>query len=88
MEEAFLAWGNLRGIQWGKASEGRIDSMSGRHSWSELTKNFSTEMRRLVDDAKGEMQAEAVHHELRLTRSQRDMQRRINDDENTSAWPP
>ena len=74
MEEALLAWGNLRGIQWEKASEGRIDSMSGRHSWSELTKNFSPEMRRLVDDAKREKQAETTLRELRRTRSQRDLQ--------------
>ena len=54
--------------------------MSGRHRWSELTKNFSPDMRRLVDEAKSEIRAEMALHELRRARAlaQRDLAKHLN----------
>ena len=54
--------------------------MSGRHPWSELTRNFSPDMRRLVDEAKREMRTEMAHHELRRARAlaQRDLAKTLN----------
>ena len=49
--------------------------MSGRHPFSELTKDFTPERRRRVDDVKRELLAEMPLHELRRARAltQRDM---------------
>ena len=49
--------------------------MSGRHPFSELTKDFTPERRRRVDVIKRELLAEMLLHELRRARAptQRDM---------------
>ena len=49
--------------------------MSGRHLFSELTRNFTPERRRRVDEMKQELLAEMPLHELRRARelTQRDM---------------
>lgn len=49
--------------------------MSGRHSFSELTKDFSPERRRRIDEIKAELLAEMPLHELRRARAltQRDL---------------
>ena len=49
--------------------------MSGRHPFSELTKDFTPERRRRIRDMKREMLAEMPLHELRRARAltQRDM---------------
>lgn len=43
--------------------------MSGRHSFSELTKDFSAERRRRIDEIKAELLAEMPLHELRRARA-------------------
>lgn len=43
--------------------------MSGRHSFSELTKGFSPERRRRIDETKKEVLAEMPLHELRRART-------------------
>ena len=43
--------------------------MSGRHSFSELTKDFSPERRRRIDEAKKGLLAEMPLHELRRARA-------------------
>ena len=54
--------------------------MSGHHPWSELTKNFSPDMRRLVDEAKTEMREEMALQELRraLALARRDLAKQAN----------
>ena len=49
--------------------------MSGRHPFSELTRDFTPERRRRIDDTKRELLTEMPLHELRRTRelTQRDM---------------
>ena len=49
--------------------------MSGRHPFNELTKDFTPERRRRIDDLKTELLAEMPLHELRRARAltQRDM---------------
>ncbi len=49
--------------------------MSGRHPFSELTKDFTPERRRRIDDMKRELLDEMPLHELRRARSltQQDM---------------
>ena len=49
--------------------------MSGRHQFKELTKNFTPERRRRVDEIKRALIAEMPLHELRRARelTQRDM---------------
>ena len=49
--------------------------MSGRHPFSELTKDFTPERRRRIDEMKRELLAEMPLHELRRARdlTQRDM---------------
>ena len=49
--------------------------MSGRHGFSELTKDFTPERRRRIDGMKQEMLAEMPLHELRRARAltQRDL---------------
>ena len=42
-----------------------INRMSGRHPFSELTRDFTPERRRRVDDMKRELLAEMPLHELR-----------------------
>ena len=59
--------------------------MSGRHSWSELTKNFSAEMRNRVDEAKREIRAEMALGEFRRARVQDDVVIRIDGDEDDSS---
>ncbi len=53
--------------------------MSGRHPFSELTKDFTPERRRRVDDMKRELLAEMPLHELRRARAltQRDMAKKL-----------
>ena len=53
--------------------------MSGRHPFSELTKDFTPERRRRVDDMKLELVAEMPLHELRRARAltQRDMAKKL-----------
>ncbi len=43
--------------------------MSGRHPFSELTKGFSRERRRRIDETKKELLAEMPLHELRRARA-------------------
>ena len=43
--------------------------MSGRHPFSELTKDFTPERRRRVDDVKRKLQAEMPLHERRRPRA-------------------
>ena len=43
--------------------------MSGRHPFSDLTKDFTPERRRRVDDMKRELLAEMPLHELRRARA-------------------
>ncbi len=43
--------------------------MSGRHSFSELTKNFTPERRQRIDAMKNELLAEMPLHELRRARA-------------------
>ncbi|GEM_PF-330347 len=43
--------------------------MSGRHSFSELTKNFALERRQRIDAMKNELLAEMPLHELRRARA-------------------
>ena len=43
--------------------------MSGRHPFSELTKDFTPERRRRVDEIKRELLAEMPLHELRRARA-------------------
>ena len=54
--------------------------MSGRHPLSELTRDFTPEQRRRIDDIKGELLAEMPLHELRRARAltQRDMAKMLN----------
>ena len=54
--------------------------MSGRHPLSELTKDFTPEQRRRVDNIKSELLAEMPLHELRRARAltQRDMAKMLN----------
>ena len=49
--------------------------MSGRHPFSEFTRNFTPERRRRIDEMKRELRAEMPLHELRRARelTQRDM---------------
>ena len=49
--------------------------MSGRHPFSDLTRDFTPERRRRIDDIKRELLAEMPLHELRRARAltQRDM---------------
>ena len=49
--------------------------MSGRHPFDELTRDFTSERRRRIDDIKTEVLAEMALHELRRARAltQRDM---------------
>ena len=49
--------------------------MSGRHPFSELTKDFTPERRQRIEALKGEMLAEMPLHELRRARAltQRDL---------------
>ena len=49
--------------------------MSGRHPFSELTSDFTSERRRCIDEMKRELLAEMPLHELRRARelTQRDM---------------
>ena len=49
--------------------------MSGRHPFSELTKDFTSERRQRIEALKGEMLAEMPLHELRRARAltQRDL---------------
>ena len=51
------------------------DRMSGRHSFRELTKEFSPERRRRIDEIKTELLGEMPLHELRRARAltQRDL---------------
>ena len=53
--------------------------MSGRHPFSELTRDFTPERRRRVDDMKRELVAEMPLHELRRARAltQRDMAKKL-----------
>ena len=39
--------------------------MSGRHSFSELTRDFTPERRRRIDEMKDELLAETPQHDLR-----------------------
>ena len=39
--------------------------MSGRHSFSELTRGFTPERRRRIDEMKDELLAETPQHDLR-----------------------
>ncbi len=57
-----------------------VDRMSGRHPFSELTKGFTSERRRRVDDMKKKLLAEMPLHELRRARSltQQDMAKMLN----------
>lgn len=43
--------------------------MSGRHSFSELTKDFTPERRQRIDEMKNELLAEMPLHELRRARA-------------------
>ena len=43
--------------------------MSGRHPFSDLTKDFTSERRRRVDEVKRELLAEIPLHELRRARA-------------------
>ena len=43
--------------------------MSGRHPFNELTKDFTPERRRRIDDLKTELLAEMPLHELRRARA-------------------
>ena len=43
--------------------------MSGRHPFSELTRDFTPERRRRIDEMKRELLAEMPLHELRRTRA-------------------
>ena len=54
--------------------------MSGHHPWNELRKNFSPDMRRLVDEAKAELRGEMALQELRraLALARRDMSEKRN----------
>ena len=54
--------------------------MSGRHLFSELTKDFTPERRARIDEMKRELLAEMPLHELRRARSmtQRDLARTLN----------
>ena len=54
--------------------------MSGRHPFSELTKEFSEERRARVDSIKADLVAEIPLHELRRARAltQRDLARTMN----------
>ena len=54
--------------------------MSGRHPFSELTKDFTPERRRRIDEMKRELVAEMPLHELRRARemTQRDLARTLN----------
>ena len=56
-----------------------VDRMSGRQPFSELTKDFTPERRRRVDDKKRELLAEMPLHELRRARAltQRDMAKKL-----------
>ena len=56
-----------------------VDRMSGRQPFSELTKDFTPERRRRVDDMKRELLAEMPLHELRRARAltQRDMAKKL-----------
>ena len=53
--------------------------MSGRHPFSELTKDYPVERRRRIDDMKGELLAEMPLHELRRARAltQRDLAKKL-----------
>ena len=53
--------------------------MSGRHSFRELTKEFTSTRRRRIDDMKSELLAEMPLHELRRARelTQRDLAEKL-----------
>ena len=53
--------------------------MSGRHSFHELTKEFTSTRRRRIDDMKSELLAEMPLHELRRARelTQRDLAEKL-----------
>ena len=53
--------------------------MSGRHPFSELTKDFPVERRRRIDGMKGELLAEMPLHELRRARAltQQDLAKKL-----------
>ena len=55
--------------------KGGADLMSGRHSFSELTSDFTPERRRRIDEMKRDLLAQMPLHELRRARAltQRDM---------------
>ena len=48
--------------------EGKVDRMSGHRLFSELTRNFTPERRRRIDDMKAELLAEMPLHELHRAR--------------------
>ena len=54
--------------------------MSGRHPFSELTRDFSPERRRRIDDIQRELLAEMPLHELRRARAltQQDLAKMLN----------
>ena len=54
--------------------------MSGRHNFSELTRDFTPERRQRIDEMKRELVAEMPLHELRRARemTQRDLARTLN----------
>ncbi|MCY3660583.1 MAG: hypothetical protein OXG36_16385 [Caldilineaceae bacterium] len=59
--------------------------MSGRHLLNELTKDFSPERRRCIDDMKRELLAEMPLHQLRRVRAltQRDMAKTLKGNQPT-----
>ena len=44
---------------------GEADIVSGRHSFSEMTRDFTPERRRRIDEMKDELLAETPEHDLR-----------------------
>ena len=54
--------------------------MSGRHQFSKLTKDFTPERRRRIDDMRHEILADMPLHELRRARAmtQRDIAKTLN----------
>ena len=50
-------------------SKGGTNLMSGRHSFSELTKDFTPERRQRIAEIKSELLAEMPLHELRRARA-------------------
>ena len=53
----------------GATAKGGTDRMSGRHPFSELTKDLTPERRQRIDDIKGKLLAEMPLHELRRARA-------------------